>query len=58
MLFLTGAASVNEALGSALGTVASDMTGAVSTVLPIAVPVMGAILVIGFGIKLFKKFSK
>ena len=58
MLFLTGVASVNEALGSALGTVASDMTGAVSTVLPIAIPVMGAILVVGFGIKLFKKFSK
>ena len=58
MLFLTGAASVNEALGSALSTVASDMTGAVSTVLPIAAPVMAAILVVTFGIKLFKKMGK
>ena len=55
-MFLTG--TVTDALTSALGTIASDMTGAVSAVAPIALPVMGGILVVSLGIKAFKKFSK
>ena len=58
MHFLTGAASVTDGLTSALGTVAGDMTGAISAVLPIALPVMGGILVVAVGIKVFKKFTK
>ena len=42
----------------ALTTIASDMTGAVMAVVPIAVPVLGGILVVTLGIKAFKKFSK
>ena len=58
-MFLTAAASgVNEALTSALSTVASDLTGVISSVLPIAAPVVGAGLVVTFGIKVFKKFTK
>ena len=52
------ATGVTEALTTALGTVASDMTGAVAAVLPIALPVLGGILVVTVGIKAFKKFSK
>lgn len=57
-MFLTGTASVTEALTTSLSTIASDMLGAVSSILPIAAPVVGGVLVITFGIKVFKKFAK
>lgn len=57
-MFLTAAAGVTESLTSALTRIASDMTGAVSAVVPIAVPVLGGILVVTLGIKAFKKFTK
>lgn len=57
-MFLTGAVSVTESLTSALSTIAGDMTSAVGAVVPIAVPVLGGILVVTLGIKAFKKFSK
>ena len=59
MMFLTTTAgSVTEAMTSALSTTASDMMGAVSSIVPVAVPVVGAILVVTLGIKVFKKFTK
>ena len=58
-MFLTGTpAGVTEALTTALSSTASDMMGAISSVLPVAVPVMGMGLVIAIGIKVFKKFTK
>lgn len=50
--------TVVTALTGALSTIAGDMTGAVMAVVPIAVPVLGGILVVTLGIKAFKKFSK
>lgn len=52
------ASTVTESLTSALSTTASDMMGAISSIVPVAVPVAGGILVVGLGIKVFKKFSK
>lgn len=52
------ATGVTAALTSALTGIASEMTGAVSAVVPIAVPVIGGILVVSLGIKAFKKFTK
>lgn len=52
------ATTVTSALTAALGTIASDMIGAVSAVVPVAVPVLGGILVVTIGIKAFKKFTK
>lgn len=49
---------VTAALTGALSTIASDMTGAVAAIVPIAVPVIGGILVVTLGIKAFKRFSK
>lgn len=46
------------ALTGALSTIAGDMTSAISAVVPIAVPVIGGILVVTLGIKAFKKFTK
>ena len=58
-MYLTATtASVTESLPSALSTTASDMMGAVSSIVPVAVPVVGAILVVTLGIKVFKKFIK
>ena len=60
MTFLTAATAgtVTESLTSALSTTASDMMNAVSSIVPVAVPVVGAILVVTLGIKVFKKFTK
>lgn len=57
-MMLTAGSGVIDALSSALSTIATDMTGAISAVVPIAVPVIGGILVVTLGIKAFKKFSK
>ena len=58
MMLTANASGVTEALSGALGTIASDMTGVVGTIVPIAVPVLGGILVVTLGIKAFKKFTK
>lgn len=50
--------TVTAALTGALTTIAADMSGAVMAVVPIAVPVLGGILVVSLGIKAFKKFTK
>ena len=60
MMFLTeGAASagVVSAITSALSTVASDAQSAIASVLPIALPIMGAVVVVGIGIRVFKKVT-
>ena len=50
--------TVTAALSTALTSIAGDMTGVIGAVLPIAAPVVGAVLVVTFGIKVFKKFTK
>lgn len=50
--------TVTESLTAALSTTASDMMGAISAIVPVAIPVVGAILVVTLGIKVFKKFTK
>ena len=53
-----GAAStVVSALTSALTTTASECKDAIAAVLPVALPVMGAIVVVGIGLKIFKKVT-
>ena len=53
----TAASSASDALVSGLTQVGSDMSGMITKVLPIALGIIGAIMVITFGIKLFKKFT-
>lgn len=53
-----GAAStVVTALTGALTTTASQCQDAIAAVLPVALPVMGAIVVVSIGIKIFKKVT-
>lgn len=49
--------TVASALGTAMTSVAADATSAITTILPIAAPILGAIIVIGVGIRVFKRFS-
>ena len=53
----TGLSSVETALTTSFTTVGSSMTSLVGKILPIALPIMGALLLVGFGIKAFKKVA-
>ena len=53
----TGLSSVESALTTSFTEVGSSMTGMVGKILPIALPVMGALLLVGFGIKAFKRVA-
>lgn len=48
---------MSTALVTALGSVATGATDAIGDILPVAAPVLGAILIIGIGIRAFKKFT-
>ena len=48
---------MTEALTTAMTSLASDATGAISAILPIALPVMGAFVVVKVGIKIFKQVT-
>ena len=50
--------TIISSLTNALTTIAGDMTDAIAQVVPIAVPVIGGLLVVTIGIKAFKKFTK
>ena len=55
---MTDPTTVNDMLSNSFTSVASDMTSAIGTVLPIALGVAGTILVIFLGWKLFKRLTK
>lgn len=58
MPVLYGAESaVVSALTTAMTTTADECKSAIAAVLPVALPVMGAIVVVGIGIKIFKKVA-
>ena len=49
--------ALTTALISGLTSLASDMMGAIGSIVPIALPVMGGISVVCIGIGVFKKVS-
>lgn len=51
------AVTVSQSLLDSMTTVASDCLTFLSSALPIALPVVGAGIVVGFGIKTFKKVT-
>jgi hypothetical protein len=61
-LFALGEATlttnVSDALVTGLTTVATDMGSFITSILPVILGVVGAVIVIGFGIKLFRRFAK
>ena len=52
---VTGMAAITSALTTSFTEVASSLTGLIGDILPIALPVVGGVLVVGVGIKIFKK---
>lgn len=50
--------AVITALTTALSSIATSALGAVASILPIVLPICGAILVVYVGFKLFKRFAK
>ena len=52
---VTGMVAVRTALITAFNSAATEITGTIGDILPIALPVVGAVIVIGVGIKVFKK---
>lgn len=53
----TSEPTVSDALATGLTSVASEMTGMIQTMLPIALGVVGVGLAVTFGIKYFKKLT-
>lgn len=49
--------TVVDALTSGLSTAGSDLLGAIAAVVPVALPVMIAIVGVGVGIRIFKKVA-
>lgn len=54
----TGSDTVVTALTGAFSTVGESITGVIGEILPIALPVVGAVLVVTVGIKIFKSIVK
>lgn len=54
----TGMESITTALNSALSTTSNDMLSAIGSVLPTALTVAGAILVVTLGWRLFRNFTR
>lgn len=53
----TGMSDIVTAMGTAVGSIADSAMSGIAAILPIGAPIMGAILIIGIGIRTFKKFS-
>lgn len=60
LTFLTGetTSSIQNALTTGFSNVANDALSAISAILPIALPVLGAVIVIMVGIRIFKRVAK
>lgn len=50
-------ADVAAAMVTAVTSIATSATGAIGDIVPVAAPVLGAILIVGIGIKAFKKIA-
>lgn len=55
--FAEGTGTANSAVTSAMTGVANDMTATATSLIPIALGVVGIVLVVIYGIKIFKKIA-
>lgn len=58
VLATEGSGTANTAVVSAMQTTANDMLATGTSIIPIALTVVGLALVVVFGIRLFKKVAK
>lgn len=57
-MMLMEANTVVDALTTGVTAIAGDATSAIGAVIPVALPIMGAVVVLGIGIKVFKIVTK
>lgn len=57
LLSASGATTVTQSLVEGVSSIAGDATTAISSVIPVALPIMGIMVVVGLGIKTFKKIA-
>lgn len=50
--------TVVTSLTTAITTFAGEAMDAIGAIVPVVLPIMGAIVVVGIGIRVFKKFAK
>lgn len=50
-------ADVTTAMVTGITSIASGMTDAIGDIVPVALPVLGAILIVSVGIRLFKRVT-
>ena len=53
----TGQSSIVQALSTAFTSIASDLTSVITTIAPIALGIVGAGMVLVFGVKWFKRLT-
>lgn len=49
--------TVTTALTSGVSTIATDAMGAIGAIIPVALPIMGAMVIVGIGLKVFNKVT-
>lgn len=49
--------TVTTALTSGVSAIATDAMGAIGSVIPVALPIMGAMVIVGIGLKVFNKVT-
>lgn len=53
-----GDATVTTAMTTAVTSIASDALSGLASIIPVAAPIMGGLIIIMVGIRTFKKFTK
>lgn len=53
----TSMTTIQSSMTSAFTTLANNCMSAIGAILPVVLPVMGAVVVIGIGVKIFKRFA-
>lgn len=50
--------SITTAMTGAVNTIATDCTSLIAGILPVALPVLGVVIAVSFGLKFIKKVMK
>lgn len=53
----TGSSGITSAMTTAFSTIASDAMSLISSVIPVALPILGAIVLVTIGIRMFRKIT-
>lgn len=57
IMMLAESGGVADALTTSFTTIGADLTSMIGKVLPIALPIIGSVMVVTFGIKIFRKVT-